>query len=432
MRTREFIKPLLREYNRDITLRNQKIRNGIFMQFASNWPRGIIYKVSQDQIDSIVNRVMDEIESTEIPGVPKNYFAPWLAKWFSVGYFNPSLWSDFFDNGWRFRGVIPLLEAFYKYKDKGWFPKEYKDIYKLNPEELDNVIANLKIPEITTTNRGNTEAVLDNSELRILRILDKNAAIYYGQGTNPRWCTSYTDSDNRFDEYNKRGPLYVLLPKNPRYVGEKYQMHFDNNRRSLDEYTDERNREIGFFFLTNRFGKEFTEWLVGLRPEFKNTMLLSDDETILQLWQGFGDYVYGSFYEMGMGLIDDAATFDNDEDYLTWARLTRDNIMKIWSNLRNMSIDEIRKEATDAYDEDQSAWEITEIQPMWDRLFDHFAKSYELNEYRRPHKLIDLYDVLVHSPYIVKAADVNTDEVLTRWPLRNRKRIGEYLIGILG
>jgi len=57
---------------------------------------------------------------------------------------------------------------------------------------------------------------------------DEAAACYYGRGT--RWCTAATKGENYFVHYNKEGPLYIILPKNPSYKGEKYQLHIESKQ----------------------------------------------------------------------------------------------------------------------------------------------------------------------------------------------------------
>jgi hypothetical protein len=430
MRSREFII----EYNREVTLRNRKIRDGLLQQYAVNMPGGKVNDaVFTYMADSVLNRMMTEIENVVIPGVPKNYFAPWLALWMSRGYFEANEWDQYSQNtsAWRFRGIIPLLEAYYKYKNKSWFPKEYKDIYKLSPIKLHEVITNLEVPEELVTDRGNTKVVLDNSEIRILHILDKAAAIYYGQGTNPRWCTSYTDSENKFDYYNSLGPLYVLLPKKPQHVGEKYQMHF--HRFSSDEYTDEHNEFIGFNALIDRFGEEFKNWLLDLRPKYKESMMLEDEKTILKLWQGFGDYVYDRFKKEGEELVNDGLNYySGDEDVMKWAKFSQKKMLEIWDTIQNTSIEQIRRIASENYDKDGSLWHITDVIVLWDELFDQYARESNLFKFKSTYKYFDLYDIIGGRPYIVKADEMDSNEVIKVRHVYDLERIGDYVILSLG
>jgi len=53
------------------------------------------------------------------------------------------------------------------------------------------------------------------------------AACAYGAGT--RWCTT-NKSGNMFNSYNKDGPMHIMVPKAPKYPGEKYQFHLHSNQ----------------------------------------------------------------------------------------------------------------------------------------------------------------------------------------------------------
>ena len=60
----------------------------------------------------------------------------------------------------------------------------------------------------------------------IIHLKTSEAAIFYGKGT--KWCTAATGVNNMFTHYHKDGAIYVMIPKNPSYVGEKYQFHVDS------------------------------------------------------------------------------------------------------------------------------------------------------------------------------------------------------------
>lgn len=54
-------------------------------------------------------------------------------------------------------------------------------------------------------------------------------ACHYGRGT--RWCTAPRNIEHSaFDEYNKEGQLYIIIPKAKyrSHVGEKYQVHIES------------------------------------------------------------------------------------------------------------------------------------------------------------------------------------------------------------
>jgi len=67
------------------------------------------------------------------------------------------------------------------------------------------------------------QAVLykDTGALKIMIPKTEEAAKFYGRGT--MWCTA-ADKDNRFDYYNKQGPLYDIIFRGS---GVKWQFHFE-------------------------------------------------------------------------------------------------------------------------------------------------------------------------------------------------------------
>ena len=74
----------------------------------------------------------------------------------------------------------------------------------------------------------------------------ENASCYFGKGTN--WCTAPTgnNSRNEFNEYIKQGPTHILVPKTPRYEGEKYQIH-----APTEQVTDETNTSVDISKIEN-------------------------------------------------------------------------------------------------------------------------------------------------------------------------------------
>ena len=68
--------------------------------------------------------------------------------------------------------------------------------------------------------------IIEGQTIRIIIPKDRDAALYYGQGT--RWCTAATKSFNEYDHYDyysKSGSLYIVIPRSPTRSGEKYQLH---------------------------------------------------------------------------------------------------------------------------------------------------------------------------------------------------------------
>jgi hypothetical protein len=72
----------------------------------------------------------------------------------------------------------------------------------------------------------------DTGAVKIVIPKTEEAAKFYGRGT--RWCTA-GDNDNRFDYYNKQGPLYVIIFRGS---GVKWQFHFESGQ-FMDEQDDD-------------------------------------------------------------------------------------------------------------------------------------------------------------------------------------------------
>ena len=62
--------------------------------------------------------------------------------------------------------------------------------------------------------KQDAEKVVETDTILILIPKTMEAAQYYGKGT--RWCTSAINN-NRFDYYNKQGPLYIIIYKKNKY-----------------------------------------------------------------------------------------------------------------------------------------------------------------------------------------------------------------------
>jgi antitoxin component HigA of HigAB toxin-antitoxin module len=58
--------------------------------------------------------------------------------------------------------------------------------------------------------KKDVEKIYEDENWLILTPKTEEAAKYYGKNT--RWCTA-AEKDNYFDQYNKDGPLYILINK---------------------------------------------------------------------------------------------------------------------------------------------------------------------------------------------------------------------------
>lgn len=86
-------------------------------------------------------------------------------------------------------------------------------------------------------------------------------SIYYGRGT--RWCTAAERSDNPFHEYYDNGKLYIIVPVNPIYTREKYQIHI-NSYEGYHKITNDGDADISGYILYSRY-PEILEILRGAK-----------------------------------------------------------------------------------------------------------------------------------------------------------------------
>ena len=99
---------------------------------------------------------------------------------------------------------------------------------------IDKYKDQLEVEEVETSNTA--VQVYKGNQIRIIQPKTKEDACYYGQST--RWCTA-AKTDNMFDHYNKKGPLYIIIPKQPRYKDEKYQLSFET-----DQFMNEKDEGV--------------------------------------------------------------------------------------------------------------------------------------------------------------------------------------------
>jgi len=94
--------------------------------------------------------------------------------------------------------------------------------------------------------KSSTRLVFENELVKVYQPLTTESACKYGQGT--KWCTAATTSENRYNEYSQSGPMFIIIPKNPKYLGEKYQ--YLHNK---EQYTNEENISVDRKELFTKF-----------------------------------------------------------------------------------------------------------------------------------------------------------------------------------
>ena len=92
---------------------------------------------------------------------------------------------------------------------------------------------------------GEAELIHRDSELIVISPKTHRASCYFG--TNTKWCTASKDSPHYFDQYNKKGPLFIFI-----YQKKKYQLNIAKNGvvSFLDETDQEFNSDLKYSLIS--------------------------------------------------------------------------------------------------------------------------------------------------------------------------------------
>ena len=192
-------------------------------------------QVDPTHLNAIIDYLMSELEGAD-PTANKEY-VQWLAKVYAnEGVKMEDLTSK----------TTEWLQKYDLYKKKRFFTgpdSKLANIMNLKWRDLWDISIRadfqmkIQSAEEKAMSKGDAEQVYENDKVRIIVPKDQAAACYYGQGT--QWCTASTQSMNYFNQYNREGPMYILLPKKPQYDGEKYQLHF-----ASEQFMDENDYKV--------------------------------------------------------------------------------------------------------------------------------------------------------------------------------------------
>lgn len=310
MRYRE----LLREYRRDITGRNYGAKLldallhdqlwNIYDVLAQALPDEILpaidaaheqvvqqsknsayAQIIRDNAQTIIDYMLSRFE--DVDPTPNKSYTEWLAR----TYANSRRYNR---RQFLFEDVVSTvagyLRKFVDYSARRLLQLPNNDINRYRTfndfmNAIDRVSASAKTDKDSIKNRGSSTEFYVDDTVRVIVPHDEEASIYYGQGT--RWCTAATTSTNYFDRYNSEGPLYILIPKQPKHQGEKYQIHIvtrADDSAELAEFMDERNDFVDTALLPRRF-PEFYKKFAKKYPEITELAALSDSATLLNVYR---------------------------------------------------------------------------------------------------------------------------------------------------
>ncbi len=273
--------------------------------------------------------IKDILSSLEISDpTPNKEYVQWLAKC----YANESVpLEDIMSKG------LDWLKQYHQFKIKRLLPDNLRNIANIKFKQLHDIIDNDELiakldalENVPLKDKGESKVVYEDSDVRIIVPLDETSACYYGQGT--QWCTA-AKNNNMFARYNRGGPMYILLPKNPTYDGEKYQFHFNS-----DQFMDEQDSDVGDLktLLLKRFNPDVLNFFMQAVPEMSTWVTFASDDVInpiveqianlasekvwdiLAEWESDDHYYFVWLGEQGY--------YNEEDNTIDWERVAEDNI----------------------------------------------------------------------------------------------------------
>ena len=210
--------------------------------------------------------VMAEIMAMIEQGDPtKNkQYSQWLARMYSKNIIPlEDIQSKMFD----------ALSKFHTLKLRKKIKPQHADLNQMKqPVDLLTAMADYEDVEDTNqeVDKGQSAEIYADSSIRVIVPKDEASACYYGRGT--KWCTA-AKNNNMFKQYHQRGDMYIVLPKNPKHTGEKYQLHLHSK-----QFMDEEDRPIDLYkfvqeYPTIRDVSVITKW-----AKYKNVPALMNDD----------------------------------------------------------------------------------------------------------------------------------------------------------
>ena len=290
MRFREF----LREYSREITAKNLGPKLLQAATLDRNLENG---RHPQNWTEADIPMILQFIEVKD--STPSKRYTQWLARMYAKGGvkledLNRHNLLGLYDLGKRRRMINP------EHADINKFPT-YKDFDRVMNTQYD--LDAIQAPVEDELQKGNSETVLDTAEVRVIIPKDKTAACYYGQGT--QWCTAATKGANYFDNYNRQGPMFILLPKKPAWAGEKYQFHF-----ASDQFMNEQDEQQPLDQLLKERFPSAAPYFLEKYPEIYTYISFAPDEVLIPLIQQIKELVDEHVW-------DEINEWQSDDDYFS-------------------------------------------------------------------------------------------------------------------
>lgn len=302
MRAREF----LVEYNRQKTA--DQVGNKLIMALANDSSVDLphflatlrrtlqgVARMDPSKLDAVIppdkqkdniNAILAAIEAKD--PTPNKEYTQWLARKYALG--GPPGYALKIEDINR----NDLLRLFQVAKKRRIIKPEHADINRFKTyldfeNTMHDAYNNFEELEAEQQPEGKATKVYNDENVTIVVPEDEAAACKYGRNT--RWCTASTRGHNMFDQYNRTGKLYILIPKKPKYEGEKYQLHFSSN-----SYMDENDDPVELTDIFRRFPGT-KEFFAQHEPELKDNIMFIPDEELQPAIESIADLVQEKVWE---------------------------------------------------------------------------------------------------------------------------------------
>ena len=271
--------------------------------------------ITPENQKAMINNILAGIEDRD-PS-PNKQYSQWLARTYARGGVSMEDLNRFdllgaYDTAKKRRMIKPEHADINRFK----FYQDFEDAMEANYNNFEDLDAEQR-PE------GKATKVYEDGNVLVVVPEDEAAACKYGRGT--RWCTASTRGDNYFDAYNRTGKLYILIPKQPKYEGEKYQLHFDSK-----SFMDEDDSPTSLYdLLTNRF-PELLEYFRKNEPELNALIPFMPDDAlkeavaaIAELGQQYADEVVQDWQDSDSSWFEylKEKGYTDEEGYIDWDKV---------------------------------------------------------------------------------------------------------------
>ena len=237
-------------------------------------------EVLQPLKPAIADAILTQLEDGD-PTAHKEY-TQWIAKMYIMGD------TPIEDIGSTLREYLYKFELL---KRKKILKPPANDINRYS--SFTNLMDNMdqyELPEDEAVDKGKVTEVYEDASVRVVVPEDQSAACYYGRGT--RWCTAATKGTNYYGQYSRQGPLYILLPKQPKHKGEKYQLHFPSG-----QFMDENDDEVDLYdLIVHRFDM-LIDFFKTQESAVGDYIVFADDKIINPLLERIKDLAMDYFWD---------------------------------------------------------------------------------------------------------------------------------------